>query len=108
MTARFAGGPRVIANKKARRGLATSAGFCFDCLVFETTGLCGKMGFALAKECMLRGAEVTIVKAATTAELPMFVNVVPVASAADMFEAVTSRADQQDIIIKAAAVSDYT
>jgi phosphopantothenoylcysteine decarboxylase/phosphopantothenate--cysteine ligase len=57
---------------------------------------------------MLRGAEVTIVKAATTAELPMFVNVVPVASAADMFEAVTSRADEQDIIIKAAAVSDYT
>lgn len=79
-----------------------------DPVRFITNHSTGKMGFALAKECMLRGAEVTIVKAATTAELPMFVNVVPVASAADMFEAVTSRADEQDIIIKAAAVSDYT
>lgn len=57
---------------------------------------------------MLRGAEVTLVKAQTTAEPPMFVNVVEVSSAADMFEAVTTRADEQDIIIKAAAVSDYT
>ena len=79
-----------------------------DPVRFITNHSTGKMGFALAKECMLRGAEVTIVKAATTAELPMFVDVVPVASAADMFEAVTARADQQDIIIKAAAVSDYT
>ena len=46
--------------------------------------------------------------AQTTAEPPMFVNVVEVSSAADMFEAVTTRADEQDIIIKAAAVSDYT
>ena len=79
-----------------------------DPVRFITNHSTGKMGFALAKECMLRGAEVTIVKAATTAELPMFVDVVPVASAADMFEAVTSRAEEQDIIIKAAAVSDYT
>ena len=79
-----------------------------DPVRFITNHSTGKMGFALAKECMLRGAEVTIVKASTTAELPMFVDVVPVASAQDMFDAVTARADEQDIIIKAAAVSDYT
>lgn len=79
-----------------------------DPVRFITNHSTGKMGFALARECMLRGAEVTLVKAQTTAEPPMFVNVVEVSSAADMFEAVTGRADEQDIIIKAAAVSDYT
>ena len=57
---------------------------------------------------MLRGAEVTLVKAHTDVEPPMFVKVVPVTSAEDMFEAVTALAPGQDIIIKAAAVSDYT
>ena len=57
---------------------------------------------------MLRGAEVTIVKANTTAEVPGFCSIVPVSSAADMFDAVTKLADEQDSIIKAAAVSDYT
>lgn len=57
---------------------------------------------------MLRGAEVTLVKAAATAEPPMFVDMVEVQSAADMFEAVVSRSQDMDIIIKAAAVSDYT
>lgn len=79
-----------------------------DPVRFITNHSTGKMGFALAKECMLRGAEVTLVKAQTGGEPPMFVDVVPVASAADMFEAVTSRAKDMDIIIKAAAVSDYT
>lgn len=79
-----------------------------DPVRFITNHSTGKMGFAIAKECMLRGADVTIVKASTTGEIPSFVNVVPVSSAADMFEAVTARADEQDIIIKAAAVSDYT
>lgn len=79
-----------------------------DPVRFITNHSTGKMGFALARECMLRGAEVTLVKAQTTAEPPMFVNVVEVSSAADMFEAVTKRAAEQDIIIKAAAVSDYT
>ena len=79
-----------------------------DPVRFITNHSTGKMGFALAKECMLRGAEVTLVKAQTGGQPPMFVDVVPVASAADMFEAVTSRAKDMDIIIKAAAVSDYT
>lgn len=79
-----------------------------DPVRFITNHSSGKMGFAIAKECMLRGADVTLVKAATAAAAPMFVNVVPVESAADMFEAVTLRSDEMDIIIKAAAVSDYT
>lgn len=79
-----------------------------DPVRFITNHSTGKMGFAIARECMLRGAEVTLVKASTSGEPPMFVEVVDVASAADMFEAVTARADGQDIIVKAAAVSDYT
>lgn len=79
-----------------------------DPVRFITNHSSGKMGFAIAKECMLRGADVTLVKAATTAQPPMFVDIVEAASAADMFEAVTARAADQDIIIKAAAVSDYT
>ena len=79
-----------------------------DPVRFITNHSTGKMGFAIAKECMMRGAEVTLVKASTTAEPPMFVNIVPVTDAASMFEAVVSRADEQDIIIKTAAVSDYT
>lgn len=79
-----------------------------DPVRFITNHSTGKMGFAIAKECMLRGAQVTLVKAQTTEEPPMFVNVVEAASAADMFDAVVSRAEEQDVIVKAAAVSDYT
>lgn len=79
-----------------------------DPVRFITNHSTGKMGFALAKECMLRGAEVTLVKAETRGNAPMFVDIVPVESAADMFCAVTERAEAMDIIIKAAAVSDYT
>ncbi len=68
----------------------------------------GKMGYAIAKAAMLRGAQVTLVSGPTALEAPRFVEVVPVKSAADMFEAVTARAGQQDIIIKSAAVADYT
>ncbi len=67
----------------------------------------GKMGYAIAKMAMLRGAEVTLVSGPTAIEPPLFVKVVPVVSARDMFEAVTSLSDEQDIIIKAAAVADY-
>ncbi len=68
----------------------------------------GKMGYAIAREAMLRGAKVTLVTGPVAIDPPMFVDVVPVTSAADMFEAVTGRAQEQDIIIKAAAVADYT
>ncbi len=67
----------------------------------------GKMGYAIAKVCMLRGAEVTLVTGKTSIAPPPFVKVVPIVSAQDMFEAVTTRADVQDLIIKAAAVADY-
>lgn len=66
-----------------------------------------KMGYAIAKMAMLRGAEVTLVSGPTAIEPPLFVKVVPVTSARDMFEAVTGLSDEQDIIIKAAAVADY-
>ena len=67
----------------------------------------GKMGYAIAKMAMLRGAEGTLVSGPTAIEPPLFVKVVPVTSARDMFEAVTGLSDEQDIIIKAAAVADY-
>lgn len=67
----------------------------------------GKMGYALARVCRRRGAKVTLVSGKTNLEPPYGVEFVSVKSAEDMFEAVTARAAQQDIIIKAAAVADY-
>lgn len=66
-----------------------------------------KDGIRHCKMAMLRGAEVTLVSGPTAIEPPLFVKVVPVTSARDMFEAVTGLSDEQDIIIKAAAVADY-
>lgn len=68
----------------------------------------GKMGYALARRAALRGADVTLVSGPVSIEKPYGVNVVDIESAADMYEAVTSRAKDMDIIIKAAAVADYT
>ncbi len=68
----------------------------------------GKMGAALAKEFMLRGAEVTLIKAFTTAKLPDFVETVDAESAGDMFSAVKERFEEADIVVMAAAVADYT
>lgn len=68
----------------------------------------GKMGYAIARAAMLRGADVTLVSGPVSISAPPFVNVIPVTSAEDMFQAVVSRSDTQDIIIKAAAVADYT
>ena len=65
------------------------------------------MGYAIARNCMLRGADVTLVTGQTSIEKPRFVNIVPIESAREMFEEVTGRAPEQDIIIKAAAVADY-
>lgn len=67
----------------------------------------GKMGYAIAENCMRRGASVTLVTGPTALAPPPFVEVVPVVSAADMATAVKGRAAEQDIIIKAAAVADY-
>lgn len=79
-----------------------------DPVRFITNHSSGKMGCALAHAAMLRGAEVTLVAAHMDVAPPLFVETVPVVSAQDMFEAVTARAADADIIIKAAAVSDYT
>lgn len=79
-----------------------------DPVRYITNHSSGKMGCALAKAAMLRGAEVTLVAGHMEVQPPMFADVVDVKSAADMFVAVTSRAAEQDIIVKAAAVADYT
>ncbi len=68
----------------------------------------GKMGYALARMAMLRGAEVTLVTGPTALEPPPFVEVVPVVSAADMFAAVSERFSGADMVFKAAAVAEYT
>ena len=79
-----------------------------DPVRYITNHSTGKMGYAIARNAMLRGAKVTLVSGETSIPKPRFVDVVDIKSAADMFEAVTSRASEQDIIIKAAAVADYT
>ena len=78
-----------------------------DPVRFLTNHSSGRMGYSIAKACMLRGAEVTLVTGPTALTPPLFVNVVPVISAKDMFNAVTSRSNDMDIIIKPAAVADY-
>lgn len=67
----------------------------------------GKMGYAIAENAMLRGADVTLITGKSILTPPLFVNVVPVISAQDMFDAVRDCMEEQDIIIKAAAVADY-
>ena len=78
-----------------------------DPVRYITNHSTGKMGYAIAKIASRRGAEVTLVSGPTAEEEPAFVNVVNVCSAKEMFEAVKERAQEQDIIIKAAAVADY-
>ncbi len=78
-----------------------------DPVRYLTNHSSGKMGYAIAKVCSMRGADVTLVSGKTAIKPPLFVDVVPVTTARDMYEAVTSRFDQQNIVIKAAAVADY-
>ena len=79
-----------------------------DPVRFITNHSSGKMGCAIAKAAMLRGAEVTLVYGHMETEPPMFVRCIPVGTAQEMFDTVRAEADRQDIIIKAAAVADYT
>lgn len=79
-----------------------------DPVRFLTNHSTGKMGYAIARAAALRGAQVTLVSGKTDLKAPPHVELVPVLSAQDMFEAVTSRFAAQDIVIKAAAVADYT
>lgn len=78
-----------------------------DPVRFITNHSTGKMGYALARVARMRGANVTLVTGKTSLEKPVGVTCVDIVSAADMYEAVISRVEEQDIIIKAAAVADY-
>ena len=78
-----------------------------DPVRYITNHSSGKMGYALAKRAAMRGAEVTLVSGQVSIAPPPFVKVVSIVSAKDMFDAVTAVSDEQDIIIKAAAVADY-
>ena len=79
-----------------------------DPVRYITNHSTGKMGYAIARAAMQRGAEVTLVSGVTAIDKPPFINVIDVISAQDMFDAVIPHADYFDIIIKAAAVADYT
>ena len=79
-----------------------------DPVRYLTNHSTGKMGYAIARMAMLRGADVTLVSGPTAIAPPPFVTVVPVVSAQDMFEAVAANAPESDFIFKAAAVADYT
>ena len=101
-----------IAMEKDMKGLHVliTAGptmAAIDPVRFISNHSTGKMGYALARVCRRRGAEVTLVSGKTNLEAPYGVTLVPVTSAQDMFEAVSLRAKEQDLIIKAAAVADY-
>ena len=78
-----------------------------DPVRYLTNHSSGRMGYAIAKAASSRGAEVTLVSGPTALPRPGYVEVVDVVSAQDMYAAVTDRADEMDIIIKAAAVADY-
>ena len=94
---------------KGKRVLVTAGPTqeALDPVRYITNHSSGKMGYAIAEVAMLRGAEVTLVSGQVAIEPPMFIDLVKVTSAEDMFNEVTSRADSMDIIIKAAAVADY-
>lgn len=78
-----------------------------DPVRYITNHSTGKMGYAIAKAAAYRGAQVTLVSGPVNLPAPLFVDVVQVESARQMFEAVTERSREQDVIIKAAAVADY-
>ncbi len=104
---------QAIAREKDMAGLKVlvTAGptqEALDPVRYLTNHSSGKMGYAIAKAAARRGAQVTLVTGPTALERPRFVETVEIISAEDMFREVTARAPEQDIIIKAAAVADYT
>ena len=94
---------------KGRKVLVTAGPTqeALDPVRYITNHSSGKMGYAIAEAAMLRGAQVTLVSGQVSVRPPMFVDYVQITSAEDMFNEVTSRSDEMDIIIKAAAVADY-
>lgn len=99
--------PKDMAGVKL---LVTAGATCepIDPVRFITNHSTGKMGAAIARAASLRGADVTLVAGNCTAEMPPFAEIVNVRTAEDMYREVTARAPEQDIIVKAAAVADYT
>lgn len=79
-----------------------------DPVRYLTNHSSGKMGYAIAHAAMLRGAKVTLVSGPTALKYPPLVKTIPIVTAQDMYEAVTAEAASADIVIKAAAVADYT
>ena len=79
-----------------------------DPVRYLTNHSTGKMGYAIARRAMERGADVTLISGPTDLDRVPFVETVDVVSAQDMFEAVSARAEESDLIFKAAAVADYT
>lgn len=103
---------RVIAFEKdlAGKKVLVTAGptqEAIDPVRYITNHSTGKMGYAIAENAMLRGADVTLVTGPCAMEPPMFAKVKPVISAQDMYEAVTEEYEQTDIVIMTAAVADY-
>ena len=78
-----------------------------DPVRYITNHSTGKMGYAIARVCMLRGADVTLVTGQTTIPKPPFVNIIDVTSAREMYETVKANYEDKQIIVKAAAVADY-
>ena len=103
---------RHIAREKTLSGVkvTVTAGAtqeALDPVRFLTNHSSGKMGYAVAREAMLRGADVTLISGAAQIEPPMFVKMKKVVSAADMLKAVEEVLPETDILIKSAAVADY-
>ena len=103
---------RKLAHEKdlAGKRILVTAGptrEAIDPVRFISNHSTGKMGYAIAKSAMLRGADVTLVSGPVALEAPRFVETVPVTTAEEMYQAVTERSGEMDIIIKAAAVADY-
>ena len=103
----------ILACKKDLQGLRilVTAGPTqepLDPVRYLTNHSSGKMGYAVAHAAMLRGADVTLVSGPTALKYPPLVRTIPIVTAQDMYEAVTREAEHADIIIKAAAVADYT
>ena len=103
---------KEVAREKDMRGLKVlvTAGptqEAVDPVRYITNHSTGRMGYAIARVCMQRGAEFTLATGPSALKKPEFVKVVPVTTAKEMFDEVTGRAAEQDIIIKAAAVADY-
>ena len=99
-------GPKDLVGKK----VLVTAGPTqenIDPVRYITNHSSGKMGYAVARAAMLRGADVTLVSGQTALTPPMFVKYVQITTAEEMYQEVISRSDEQDIIIKAAAVADY-